>query len=140
MGTGTTPFADLLRGFRDRAELTQEELAKRAGISLDAVGLLERGERRRPHATTVARLAAALELSAAARTQFETAARHPASLVAHAPATTLPLLTTKLTIPPPGPNLVPRPHLITHLQAGVAGKLTLIAAPAGFGKTTLLSA
>ena len=45
MSTGTTLFAELLRGFRDRAELTQEELAERARISSDAVGLLERGAR-----------------------------------------------------------------------------------------------
>ena len=49
------------------------------------------------------------------------------------------LLTTKLYIPPPRPNLVPRPRLIERLNAGLHGKLTLISAPAGFGKTTLLS-
>ena len=52
-----------------------------------------------------------------------------------------PLLTTKLYVPPPGPNLVPRPRLIERLDAGLlqGGKLTLVSAPAGFGKTTLLS-
>jgi LuxR family maltose regulon positive regulatory protein len=52
-----------------------------------------------------------------------------------------PILATKLYIPPPRPQLVPRPRLIERLNAGLhAGrKLTLIAAPAGFGKTTLLS-
>jgi class 3 adenylate cyclase len=54
-----------------------------------------------------------------------------------APAT--PLLTTKLYAPPAWPNLVPRPRLIERLRAGLLGKLTLIAAPAGFGKTTLVS-
>jgi LuxR family maltose regulon positive regulatory protein len=51
----------------------------------------------------------------------------------------LTLLTTKLYIPPPLPNLVERPRLIERLNAGLHGKLTLISAPAGFGKTTLLS-
>jgi LuxR family maltose regulon positive regulatory protein len=51
----------------------------------------------------------------------------------------VPLLTTKLTIPPTRPELVPRPRLIERLNAGIRGKLTLISAPAGFGKTTLLS-
>ncbi len=51
---------------------------------------------------------------------------------------TTPLLTTKLYIPTPRPDLVPRPRLIQRLNAGLHGKLTLIAAPAGFGKTTLL--
>ena len=50
-----------------------------------------------------------------------------------------PLLATKLYIPPPRPNVVLRPRLIERLTAGLHRKLTLIAAPAGFGKTTLLS-
>ncbi len=49
------------------------------------------------------------------------------------------LLQTKLYIPPIRPSLVPRPHLIAKLKAGLAGKLTLVSAPAGFGKTTLVS-
>ena len=52
---------------------------------------------------------------------------------------TTPLLETKLYIPPTRPELVPRPRLIERLNVGLHGKLTLISAPAGFGKTTLLS-
>ena len=51
----------------------------------------------------------------------------------------MPLLTTKLYIPPVRPELVSRPRLIEQLNAGLDRKLTLISAPAGFGKTTLLS-
>ena len=50
-----------------------------------------------------------------------------------------PLLKTKLYIPPARPELVSRPRLIERLDAGLRRKLTLISAPAGFGKTTLLS-
>jgi LuxR family maltose regulon positive regulatory protein len=50
-----------------------------------------------------------------------------------------PLLTTKLYIPPTRPELISRPRLIERLNAGLHQKLTLISAPAGFGKTTLLS-
>jgi LuxR family maltose regulon positive regulatory protein len=50
-----------------------------------------------------------------------------------------PLLKTKLYIPPPRSELVPRPRLIERLNAGLDRKLTLVSAPAGFGKTTLLS-
>ena len=50
-----------------------------------------------------------------------------------------PLLLTKLRIPPARPNRVSRPHLCERLNAGASQKLTLISAPAGFGKTTLLS-
>jgi LuxR family maltose regulon positive regulatory protein len=52
---------------------------------------------------------------------------------------TIPLLTTKLYIPPARPKLVSRPRLIERLNAGLHRKLTLVSAPAGFGKTTLLS-
>ena len=51
-----------------------------------------------------------------------------------------PLLQTKLAIPPCRTELVPRQRLIDRLQAGVGRRLTLVSAPAGFGKTTLLSA
>src|SRR2546421_3290410 len=50
-----------------------------------------------------------------------------------------PILATKLYIPPLRPNVVIRPRLIERLNEGLHRKLTLIAAPAGFGKTTLIS-
>src|SRR5687768_2322229 len=50
-----------------------------------------------------------------------------------------PILTTKLYIPPPQPKVVLRPRLIERLNEALHRKLTLISAPAGFGKTTLLS-
>ena len=68
---------------------------------------------------------------------------------------TTPLLQTKLYIPPVRPDpstapstslraglrtrLVSRPRLIERLNAGLHRKLTLISAPAGFGKATLPS-
>ncbi len=50
-----------------------------------------------------------------------------------------PLLATKLYIPPPRPNVVNRARLLDQLRAGLHRKLTLVSAPAGFGKTTLIS-
>jgi LuxR family maltose regulon positive regulatory protein len=50
-----------------------------------------------------------------------------------------PLLATKLHIPRPRTHLVPRAHLVKRLQQGVERALTLVSAPAGFGKTTLLA-
>src|SRR5215210_4869336 len=47
------------------------------------------------------------------------------------------ILATKLYIPPP--KAVQRPRLIERLNEGLSRKLTLIAATAGFGKTTLVS-
>ena len=52
-----------------------------------------------------------------------------------------PILVTKLYIPPPRPKIVLRPRLTERLNEGLSSgrKLTLISAPAGFGKTTLAS-
>ena len=50
-----------------------------------------------------------------------------------------PILATKLYIPPPRPKVVLRPRLIERLNEGLDRRLILICAPAGFGKTTLLS-
>ena len=50
-----------------------------------------------------------------------------------------PILATKLYIPPLRPNVVSRPRLIERLNEGLHRNLILISAPAGFGKTTLVS-
>src|SRR5512138_2339617 len=48
------------------------------------------------------------------------------------------LLTTKLQVPFSRMERVLRPRLVARLQQGVVGKLILISAPAGYGKTSLL--
>jgi len=50
------------------------------------------------------------------------------------------ILATKIAIPKSRPQIVPRERLIVRLNEGLEGKLTLISALAGFGKTTLASA
>ncbi|MBP6472642.1 MAG: LuxR family transcriptional regulator [Chloroflexi bacterium] len=51
------------------------------------------------------------------------------------------LLQTKLYVPRLRPSLIPRPYLIKTLNSGLhqGGQLALISAPAGFGKTTLVT-
>jgi LuxR family maltose regulon positive regulatory protein len=49
------------------------------------------------------------------------------------------LLFTKLYVPQPRTGIVPRPRLIEQINNGSKSKLTLISAPAGYGKTTLAS-
>jgi len=56
------PFGARLRALRRAAELTQEELAERAGVSVQAVSALERGINTAPQRHTVALLAGALDL------------------------------------------------------------------------------
>ncbi len=51
-----------------------------------------------------------------------------------------PILATKLYLPRLRPNVVSRPRLLERLNEGLHRNLTLISAPAGFGKTTLVSA
>ena len=59
--------------------------------------------------------------------------------------TATPLLATKFYIPPPSLNLVHRPRLLALLDTGLSQpggftrKLTLVSAPAGYGKTTLVA-
>jgi len=50
-----------------------------------------------------------------------------------------PPLVTKLCAPPVRPDLVRRPQLSQRLEQGLDRKLTLVSAPAGFGKTTLVA-
>ncbi len=51
------------------------------------------------------------------------------------------ILATKLYRPPSRPKVVLRPRLVERLNEGLAAghRLTLVSAPAGFGKTTLVS-
>lgn len=63
LAPGGMAFGDLLREYRTRAGISQEQLAERARISAAAVGALERGIRRTPYRSTVSLLATALGLS-----------------------------------------------------------------------------
>ena len=60
-------------------------------------------------------------------------------MLAQQPHPLHPLLATKLHVPRPRTQLVPRAHLVERLQRGAERALTLVSAPAGFGKTTLLA-
>ncbi|HEX2995986.1 MAG TPA: hypothetical protein VHP14_14275, partial [Anaerolineales bacterium] len=51
----------------------------------------------------------------------------------------LPFLRTKISIPAPKLTRVERSRLIERIQAGMKRVLTLVVAPAGFGKTTLIA-
>jgi len=57
----------------------------------------------------------------------------------HRQSDTYELLSTKLALPRPHSSLVPRDLLLARLDEVLDHKLTLVSAPAGFGKTTLVS-
>jgi predicted ATPase/transcriptional regulator with XRE-family HTH domain len=60
---GRRSFGALLRQFRLDAAITQQDLAERATVSVEAISALERGARARPHRDTIALLGHALDLS-----------------------------------------------------------------------------
>lgn len=74
-------FGALLRRFRERVGLSQNALAKRAGLDASAINRLERGERSQTRRAAVEALAAALGLTPAERDQLLAAGGHlPTSL------------------------------------------------------------
>src|SRR5712692_660669 len=84
-------FASLLKAYRVAQGLSQEALAERAGLTREAIGLLERGLRLSPRRDTVTLLAKTLHLSAGARTRLLAAAsEHRGRAVVAAVASDLP--------------------------------------------------
>jgi predicted ATPase/transcriptional regulator with XRE-family HTH domain len=77
---GRPHFGALLRRYRLDVGMTQQDLAERANLSVEAIGTLERGARTRPHRDTVALIARALALSPERAVQLESAVgvAHPA--------------------------------------------------------------
>jgi predicted ATPase/DNA-binding XRE family transcriptional regulator len=127
-------FGVLLRRFRSRAGLTQEELAERAGISARAVSDLERGLRSRPYPETVRLLAGALELAEHDRAALLAAARPEA-------ATTEPQSgKTEHQLPVPPTALVGRERELREIVGLLARsdvRLLTLTGPGGTGKTRL---
>jgi tetratricopeptide (TPR) repeat protein/transcriptional regulator with XRE-family HTH domain len=73
--SGQVGFGLLLRSLRERALVSQEELAARAGVSVRAIGNLEQGRVAQPRGESVRLLADALGLVGPERQRFEDAAR-----------------------------------------------------------------
>jgi tetratricopeptide (TPR) repeat protein/transcriptional regulator with XRE-family HTH domain len=71
----TETLGDLLRGYRTGAGLTQAALAEKAGLSEQAISMLERGSRKRPRTETLQAIAAALGLDAESAERLSSAAR-----------------------------------------------------------------
>ncbi|HXM54450.1 MAG TPA: helix-turn-helix domain-containing protein [Candidatus Dormibacteraeota bacterium] len=68
-----TSFGELLRRYRVESNLTQMALARRAGMTAQAIGMLERGSRRVPRRDTVGRLSRALHLGPSQAAAFAAA-------------------------------------------------------------------
>jgi predicted ATPase/DNA-binding XRE family transcriptional regulator len=149
------PFGTLLKHYRTGAALSQQALAERAGLSVDAISALEAGRRGGVRLETARRLAEGLALTGEDRAHFLAAALPggPALPPGVAPApvdrpddTVPPPLTTPSSAPLTGRDALPRrsgaligrERAVATLEELVrhAALLTLVGPP-GVGKTRL---
>jgi tetratricopeptide (TPR) repeat protein/transcriptional regulator with XRE-family HTH domain len=128
-------LAALLRSWRERSLLSQEQLAAKAGLAARTIRRLESDGTRRPHGTSVRMLADALELTAAERAQLAAAAREEALVGEHVPR----------QVPAPVRHFVGRDAELDRLTglldaataSGGTVVITAIGGTAGIGKTAL---
>lgn len=90
-------FGALLREHRQLAKLSQEELAHRAGLSPQAISLLERGARKHPRRQTIDAIVKALELGADDHAKLLNAARRNRTVSGPGRDSQLPQLTASFT-------------------------------------------
>ncbi|GAA3579852.1 tetratricopeptide repeat protein [Kribbella ginsengisoli] len=134
-------FGGLLRRYRRAANLTQAALAEAAGLSEQAIGLLERGIRRRPHRGTVLALTGAMGLDARATANLLSAAGGQEA--GEAPARVAPERVPR-QLPPDVGDFVGRSEELSLLTNALGASAhhagtTVVALHglAGVGKTTL---
>jgi predicted ATPase/DNA-binding XRE family transcriptional regulator len=135
VGDDTSSLAAVLRGLREAAGLSQEELARKAGLSTHAVSALERGTRTRPYPHTLRSLAEALGLSETDR----------AALIAAVPPRAGPGRTASdaatarpRELPVPTTPLLGRDQDVRHVARLLTQhRLVTLSGPGGVGKTRL---
>ncbi|MGX5393745.1 helix-turn-helix domain-containing protein [Streptomyces anulatus] len=131
------PFGTVLRGLRQRGRLTIEELAEASGVSVRAIGDMERGRSRVPQRRTVAALAEGLGLSEVEREALLVAAR--AARPANAVAVTRRAVPSRVVrdFTGRGPELARLTEAAERAGAGGGVAVSVVSGPPGCGKTTL---
>ncbi len=84
---GLEHVGETIRQHRRRLGMTQEELARRAGIAPTSIVRLERGEVRAPRLSTLHKLSRALQIPVAELVQYVADIKPPAHLEASGPFT-----------------------------------------------------
>lgn len=132
-------FGDLVRQARRAANVTQEELAGRAGLSVRGISDLERGVNRAPRKDTLELLAAALSLSADERGRWERARRQFAGPTHHSDVSEVPASRRPYSgLPAPRTAFIGREREISELTALLPStRLLTLTGAGGCGKTRL---
>ncbi|MFD0366617.1 ATP-binding protein [Streptomyces sp. NPDC127114] len=134
---GKKPFGAVLRGLRQRDRLTMEELAEASGVSVRAIGDMERGRSLVPQRRTVVALAEGLGLTDDEREALLTTARAARPTRA---------VTAAGTVVPPrsvgdftgrGPELALLREAAEGARSGGDVSVWVVSGPPGCGKTTL---
>ncbi len=136
----TPDFASLLRRYRRRSGLTQEELAERAGLSVASVSLLERGITLAPQRATVSLLSETLALTPDEAAAFAARARGGYSHRDADDAQQRPDNFHAGDLPVPLTSLIGREQeqvTLLDLLGRETTRLLTLTGPAGVGKTRL---
>jgi len=150
MAAGLPPAAAQLRALRMQAQLTQEELAERAGVSVRTVRNLEGGRVMSPRTASLRAIATALGLTAEAAASFAAAARgiheDPNTALRGSPRAGAEASTVPAMLPGDVPSFVGRHEQLEHLDRLLDETddaptppvlITAVSGTAGVGKTAL---